>query len=202
MPKVRALLVVVGLALSAAACSGGDSTSSSGPQTVTVTESSSPSPSASDSSLTTSTSTLDPTTETTSGPPETDTPGDGSSSPSALDPTEIGSRFLTLADVFSATGEWKDDRFDIATTNQVKGMGVDVVNCGDNGTYTRSLELRLANKFRDLRFKAGQANDSPSSAQTLQVAVIGNNEQLEVQRVQFNETHEFRVDEAYSRWGM
>jgi hypothetical protein len=67
----------------------------------------------------------------------------------------------------------------------VSGIATETSSYGP--TSRRTLELRLANRFNDtLTFKVGQANDSESSGKTILVKVIGNDEQLEIQKVPFN----------------
>lgn len=54
--------------------------------------------------------------------------------------------------------------------------------------------MRLANNFEALSFSAGQANGSESSEQVLVVRVEGSGDQLEVERIPFNETATFELN--------
>ncbi|MDQ0922407.1 hypothetical protein QF038_000915 [Pseudarthrobacter sp. W1I19] len=78
-----------------------------------------------------------------------------------------------------------EKRFDVADKANISGIATETNHYGS--TSRRVLELRLANRFRDtLTFNVGQANDSESSGKKLLVKVVGNDKQLEVQKVPFN----------------
>ena len=64
--------------------------------------------------------------------------------------------------------------------------------CG-TGYAPRELELRLANNFDELTFSVGQANDSLASDQNVSVEVVGNNQQIDIRSVPFNQIQEFRI---------
>ncbi len=77
-----------------------------------------------------------------------------------------------------------ESRFEVADKADVLGISTQVTTTSEN--QPERLELRLANNFDRLNFTVGQANDSGSSSRTMVVQVLGNNKQLDVQRVPFN----------------
>jgi hypothetical protein len=132
--------------------------------------------------------------ETTS-PADTSTSSSSSSSTSSspggpLD-TDSAGRPLTLANFFQPDTSWLEKRYDIADKSQVQGIGTTVSNCYQGNA--RPLELRLGNKFEELTFSVGQANDSEASDQKLVVEVLANNQQVEIQSVPFNQVQDFRI---------
>lgn len=146
--------------------------------------------------LTSSTEPPSETSDSTSETSSAETPSDGTTPQPTLDPETLQDRELTTADAFSMYGEWRDDRFDVAKQTQLKGLGVRVSSCIESSSENAQLEFRLANKFSDLTFSAGQSNTSTSSDMTLKVDVRGNGSQLEVQRIPFNKTHDFDISVA------
>jgi len=110
-------------------------------------------------------------------------------SPPVLASNAIG-RSLTLADVFSSTGNWRDDRFDIANRAGLTGIGTEVTNCDENGAVM--LELRLAEGFNTLKMNVGQANTSKSSDQVLITEVVANGKQIDSRHVPFNKIQAFQ----------
>ena len=150
---------------------------------------------AGDSASTTSTSTKSTTASRTTTPADTSTSTSSSSSTSSSPGGPLGTdsagRPLTLADFFQPDSSWSEKRYDIADKSQVQGIGTTVSSCSQGSA--RTLELRLGNKFQELSFSAGQANDSNASDQKLVVEVLGNNEQVEIQSVPFNEIRDFRI---------
>jgi len=133
--------------------------------------------------------------ETTSSS-ETSTSTSSSSSTSSSPGGPLGSdaagRKLTLADFFQPDSQWAEKRYDIADKSQVQGIGTTVQYCG-TGYAPRELELRLANNFDELTFSVGQANDSRASDQNVTVEVLGNNQQIDIRTVPFNQIQEFRI---------
>jgi hypothetical protein len=132
--------------------------------------------------------------ETTS-PADTSTSSSSSSSTSSspggpLD-TDSAGRPLTLANFFQPDTSWLEKRYDIADKSQVQGIGTTVSNCYQGNA--RPLELRLGDKFEELTFSVGQANDSEASDQKLVVEVLANNQQVEIQSVPFNQVQDFRI---------
>lgn len=108
-----------------------------------------------------------------------------------LDPEDEGRR-LTLADFHMPSSAWDEERYDIADQRDVQGIAAEVNACGDYAP--KELELRLANNFEELTFSVAQANDSLDSDQQLTVEVLGNNEQVEIRSVPFNQIQEFTID--------
>lgn len=136
--------------------------------------------------------------ETSSSPTETSASGTTATETSAvdesdgpLDPEDEGRR-LTLADFHEPSSAWDEERYDVADEKDVQGIAAEVNQCGDYAP--RELELRLANNFEELTFSVAQANDSRDSDQYLSVEIVGNNEQLDIRSVPFNEIREFTID--------
>jgi hypothetical protein len=165
-------LLTTALLLGTAACSSfaGDSADAS----TTSPRSTSASQTSSSSETSTSTSTSS-TSASPGGPLGSDAAG----------------RKLTLADFFQPDSQWSEKRYDIADKSQVQGIGTTVVQCS-SGT-PRELELRLANNFDKLTFSVGQANDSQASDQNVSVEVLGNNQQIDIRSVPFNQIQEFTI---------
>lgn len=140
----------------------------------------------------------DPTLDSSNTPDPTasetgSAPADPDSSPgtSVLGPDKKGQE-LGLADFFSPSNSWTENRYDVATESGVSGVASDIDICGlksylDSG----KLEMRLGNNFEKMSFKVGQANTSKASDQTLVVRVAGNNKQIDIWRIPFNEIQEF-----------
>ena len=114
-----------------------------------------------------------------------------SSSPGGPLGTDSAGRPLTLANFFEPDSSWAEKRYDIADKSQVQGIGTEVTNCYQGNA--RPLELRLGNKFKQLTFSVGQANDSQASDQKLVVEVLANNQQVEIQSVPFNQVQDFKI---------
>ncbi|MGY1805854.1 hypothetical protein ACI8AF_00620 [Blastococcus sp. SYSU D00669] len=149
--------------------------------------------SSSDAEETTSASTTSSSAAETSESEEATTSASSTSASDdgVLDEEDEGRR-LTLADFFAVT-DFEERRYDVADQNDVQGIGATVQSCGGDG-YVQQLELRLANNFSELTFSAAQANDSRNSDQELAVEVVGNNEQIDIRSVPFNEVQDFTVD--------
>src|SRR4051794_36106019 len=114
-----------------------------------------------------------------------------SASPGGPLGSDAAGRKLTLADFFQPDSQWSEKRYDIADKSQVQGIGTTVVQCS-SGT-PRELELRLANNFDQLTFSVGQANDSQASDQNVSVEVLGNNQQIDIRSVPFNQIQQFTI---------
>ncbi|NYJ05812.1 hypothetical protein [Petropleomorpha daqingensis] len=115
-----------------------------------------------------------------------------SSSPGGPLGTESAGRPLHLNDFFGPSQNWSEKRYDIADKSQVQGIGTMVQNCGSRYT-PQELELRLANNFDQLTFSVGQANDSKASDQNVTVEILGNNQQIDIRSVPFNQIQQFTV---------
>ncbi|MDJ0313487.1 hypothetical protein QMG25_09530 [Arthrobacter sp. H35-D1] len=134
-----------------------------------------------------------PSTDSDSGPGPN---SDSSSTPAeshVLTPEKKG-QALTLADFFNPSSSWSESRYNLADKQDISGISAGISSCSDSSAET--LELRLANNFSNLTFSVGQANDSINSNQSLSVRVTGNNKQLDVQSVPFNEIQKFDVPVA------
>ena len=99
-------------------------------------------------------------------------------------PTTKAGTVLGLSDFFEPSSSWVESRYEVADQADVLGISTEVTTSSE--AQPEQLELRLANKFNQLDFVVGQANDSRSSSETLVVQVLGNDKQLDVQRVPFN----------------
>lgn len=143
-----------------------------------------------------STVTATATVTVTQSPPATSDPPPIDEGPTSVGPTPSEppppNTDLTTADAFKLDGNWTDDRYNIATRKQQKGMGVEVRTCSPDGGYAPSMEVRLENGFTGLAFEAGQANTSESSDQVLKVEVIGDGKQLEIRQIAFNRVQQFK----------
>jgi hypothetical protein len=185
--------VLVGGALSLTACSfgpGGSAASSSASAPTSSGQA------ATDSALPTDTAEVRPPDTATGGGDETTTTeSEGpSASPTTPDsvPTELADTPLGLSRAQRATGEWEESRYEIADRSDVPGMGV-VVDCTVEENAPQ-LEYRLANRFNALSLTVSQANSSESSDQQLTIRILGNESQLDVQKVPFNKVKPLKVD--------
>lgn len=116
-------------------------------------------------------------------------------SPTAPDtvPTDLADTPLGLNAVFSTVGEWEESRYEVADRSDVPGMGVVVATCYDDQDAPE-LEFRLANRFDELSFNVAQGNTSQDSDQQLAVRVLGNEGQLDIQKVPFNQVKPISLD--------
>jgi hypothetical protein len=103
-------------------------------------------------------------------------------------------RKLTLSDFFAPSSNWTEERFDIADTKNVTGIATPVQACYEGGAV--ELELRLGNNFSSFSFSVGQANTSLRSDQNVSVQVLGNNAQLDIESVPFNQVQSFTIPVA------
>lgn len=182
---------------------GSEDEDASAPATVTVTAApteNSPAASSTASSSRSASPTDDASTSSAS-PTETadDTPARGaSSSPTdgAVLSEDIKGQNLTLSEFFQPGDYWAENRYDVADENSISGIAREISECGAGYSGPARLELRLANNFDKLSFKAGQANQSESSRDTLVVRVVGNGNQIDIQRIPFNEVQDFDLDVA------
>jgi hypothetical protein len=132
-------------------------------------------------------------TDTSPGDGTTPTDTPSSSGPPILKSGDTG-RPLTLADVFSKTDGWRDDRFDIASKSGLTGMGSLVTSCYESNPVT--IELRLAEGFTKLTMNVGQANNSDSSDESLVTQVIANGKQIDSHHIPFNTVQPFNESVA------
>lgn len=106
-----------------------------------------------------------------------------------LEPERAGQE-LDLDDAVNVRGNWSESRFQVSDRSEARGLGV-LVDCGLKDRV--SLELRLARRFDTLEFTVGQDNNSPTSQQTLVVEVTGNQEQLDLRRIEFDQVQPFTL---------
>lgn len=162
-----------------AACGSSDPAESASPSTVTVTVTA---PATADQSRDTGTTSTSSTTAATTTDAATELS------------TVASGRKLTLSDFFNPSSAWEEDRYDIADAKDVAGIATLVQTCYSSDP--REIELRLGNNFDTFSFSLGQANNSLSSDQNVSVEVVGNNAQLEIRSVPFNEVQSFEVPVA------
>ena len=148
-------------------------------QTVTVTQ---PAPTSASAETSTEAIPTPSDSDTPTEPTETDQPTPG---PTAPKPGIIG-----LDSFFQPSGEWTENRFDVADRGQVKGVSAEITQCSQ---AFELLEMRLSNKFKALTFSAGQDNSSESSDDLLVIAVNTNGKQADVRKIKFNTVQEFNV---------
>ena len=179
---VKAVITVSAVISLAAACSGKSKTASPARLTSSV-----PSSTASSTQAPTGSPT-DTGGSSSAGDGGTASATDSSTAPAVL-PTNASGRPLTLADVFTTTGTWKDDRFSISSHQDLKGIGTSTSACSpDNASV---LELRLADGFSKLTMTAGQDNDSASSDEVLIVDVVANGTQIDTRHIKFDALQSF-----------
>ena len=138
------------------------------------------------------TQTVTPTDSQTSADPSGDAPAAPSEvdvSPSAP-PTLTAGQRLGLDAFFEPAYVWEESRYDVADRGQVQGVSALVTSCS---TPRQSLEMRLENKFKQLKFSVGQSNDSASSKYNLVVAVVANGKQVDVRNIPFNAVQDFSL---------
>jgi hypothetical protein len=193
LARPRALTVLfVGSVLVCSGC-GGDpdpASDAAAPATVTVTA---PAPvgSALEPATDPTTPELDlQATEPVETPFEEVPEGGSSPEPSSLG-TQSSGVPLGLDDVFAATGEWQEDRWDIANRKELMGMGVALRGCGPDSAA--ELDLRLAHNFSRLDMRVGQANTSTDPDQRLVVEILSGGKQEEIRRVAFDELQPFTL---------
>ncbi len=206
MNKVRSISVgsvITAAILVLSACNPPDSSqdeSVSAPATVTVTAAPvDASPTTNPSASTTATETA--STASAVSPTETadDTPVRGaspSSTEGAVLSEDVKGQNLTLSEFFQPGDYWAENRYDVADENSISGISREIRDCGSGYGGPARLELRLANNFDKLSFKAGQANQSESSRDTLVVRVVGNGNQIDIQRIPFNKVQGFDLEVA------
>jgi hypothetical protein len=173
----------MGVLFAASGCGDSDGASIAAPATVTVTAPATDTPATSASPTSRAPATTPTSTSGTTGPTATTAGGPLSSSAAGRD--------LTLNDFFDPEDYWTEARYDIADAKQVQGLAHSVFNCGSSNA--QELELRLGNNFSQLGFSVGQSNDSKDSDQYLSVEIVGNNAQIDIQSVPFNEIRSFTV---------
>jgi len=108
--------------------------------------------------------------------------------------TGAAGRKLTLSDFFSPASNWTEERYDVADVKNVTGIATTVQSCYAGSAV--ELELRLGNNFSSFAFSVGQANSSLNSDQNVSIQVLGNNSQLDIQSVPFNQVQHFNVQVA------
>jgi hypothetical protein len=167
--RTRLLLgTAIGLVLSA--CGAEDTEASPAAPTVTVT----------------ATPSTEAPTSTSRSPDNSPTPDNAPSSSAGSVPTDRVGQPLSLSDAQSFYPEWEEGLYEVADRSDVRAMGVSVTGCG-LADYSPHVEFRLANRFNSLSMNVAQANSSESSDQTLVVVVEGNDEQIDIRQVPFNE---------------
>lgn len=170
---------------------GCTSTSPAPTRTVTVTSTVTASnPTSDDTTSTEGASSSDLTTPTDALTPNSGTDGVTTSTSTQLGPEDAG-RTLGLSDFFDVDSTWSENRYGVAGRKEIPGIAA-IVGCGTSSS--QSLELRLTNSFKSLKFSVGQGNNSSKSTQILDVEVTANNTQKDIRRIPFNTVQPFALD--------
>ena len=188
--RIAAVLLPI-TALSLTACGSlpfGSKDASPTTETSTTAPSPTPTPTPSESASATASA-----TEMASATASEDPSASAEATTNGLTPENSKGRELRLSDFQepSATSDWQEKRYDVASTTNIMGIGtnLDWQNKGE-------IELRLANKFQKVTFTAGQANDSQSSDLIVRVAIFADGKEIETVDVPFNDAHAFEVKAA------
>ncbi len=191
--RLRVLSAVTGLSLLAlSGCGNGDNEATEPPPFTTVTATETV------TATTVVTQTATPSVETSTAEPDPFSDSDPGSSasaddgPTVLQPGSAQDRDLGLNDVFNTSGDWAEQRLDVASVVDVRAVSTEVSSC--NPDYGAGLEFRLANGFTKLSLSVGQANTSESSDQTMKIEVLGNDKQLDIRSVPFNSVVDLSID--------
>ena len=178
-------------ALSLTACGSlpfGSKDASPTTETSTTAPSPTPTPTPSESASATASA-----TEMASATASEDPSASAEATTNGLTPENSKGRELRLSDFQepSATSDWQEKRYDVASTTNIMGIGtnLDWQNKGE-------IELRLANKFQKVTFTAGQANVAKSSDLIMRVAIFADSKEIETVDVPFNDAHAFEVKAA------
>lgn len=154
------------------------------------------SPTATDTSVPpaaeTTEATGDPTGVVTDSTASLSSPEPAPSSEPASITTELAGTSLGLTDAHGVIGEWEEDRYEVVDRSDVEGLGVPVTSTIQSSSV--QLEYRLANRFSTLSLTVAQANNSQDSNQDLTVRVLGNEEQIGIQKVAFNKVGRLELD--------
>ena len=102
-------------------------------------------------------------------------------------------RDLRIADFFSAPIEWRDGTYDVASDRALPGVSGPLRRCNEDEANAQTFELRLANNFRRLTMRVGQANNSESSDAEVLVRFVGNGSFIDSTRVKFNKLQDVAV---------
>ena len=188
--RIAAVLLPI-TALSLTACGSlpfGSKDASPTAETSTTAPSPTPTPTPSESASATASA-----TEMASATASEDPSASAEATTNGLTPENSKGRELRLSDFQepSATSDWQEKRYDVASTTNIMGIGtnLDWQNKGE-------IELRLANKFQKVTFTAGQANDAKSSDLIMRVAIFADSKEIETVDVPFNDAHAFEVKAA------
>ena len=188
--RIAAVLLPI-TALSLTACGSlpfGSKDASPTTETSTTAPSPTPTPTPSESASATASA-----TEMASATASEDPSASAEATTNGLTPENSKGRELRLSDFQepSATSDWQEKRYDVASTTNIMGIGtnLDWQNKGE-------IELRLANKFQKVTFTAGQANDAKSSDLIMRVAIFADSKEIETVDVPFNDAHAFEVKAA------
>lgn len=188
--RIVAVLLPI-TALSLTACGSlpfGSKDASPTTETSTTAPSPTPTPTPSESASATASA-----TEVASATASEDPSASAEATTNGLTPENSKGRELRLSDFQepSATSDWQEKRYDVASTTNIMGIGtnLDWQNKGE-------IELRLANKFQKVTFTAGQANDAKSSDLIMRVAIFADSKEIETVDVPFNDAHAFEVKAA------
>ena len=173
--RIAAVLLPI-TALSLTACGSlpfGSKDASPTAETSTTASSPTPTPTPTPSESASATASA---TEMASATASEDPSASAEATTNGLTPENSKGRELRLSDFQepSATSDWQEKRYDVASTTNIMGIGtnLDWQNKGE-------IELRLANKFQKVTFTAGQANDAKSSDLIMRVAIFADSKEIE-----------------------
>ena len=190
--RIAAVLLPI-TALSLTACGSlpfGSKDASPTAETSTTASSPTPTPTPTPSESASATASA---TEMASATASEDPSASAEATTNGLTPENSKGRELRLSDFQepSATSDWQEKRYDVASTTNIMGIGtnLDWQNKGE-------IELRLANKFQKVTFTAGQANVAKSSDLIMRVAIFADSKEIETVDVPFNDAHAFEVKAA------
>ena len=190
--RIAAVLLPI-TALSLTACGSlpfGSKDASPTAETSTTASSPTPTPTPTPSESASATASA---TEMASATASEDPSASAEATTNGLTPENSKGRELRLSDFQepSATSDWQEKRYDVASITNTMGIGTKLDWQNDD-----EIELRLANKFQKVTFTAGQANDAKSSDLIMRVAIFADSKEIETVDVPFNDAHAFEVKAA------
>ncbi|WP_455188880.1 hypothetical protein [Actinomyces naeslundii] len=190
--RIAAVLLPI-TALSLTACGSlpfGSKDASPTAETSTTASSPTPTPTPTPSESASATASA---TEMASATASEDPSASAEATTNGLTPENSKGRELRLSDFQepSATSDWQEKRYDVASTTNIMGIGTNL-----DWQSKGEIELRLANKFQKVTFTAGQANDAKSSDLIMRVAIFADSKEIETVDVPFNDAHAFEVKAA------
>lgn len=134
----------------------------------------------------------DPQGDSTTPPPSSDAgPTGNPGSTGGAAPSLPTDRELTIDDIFKISPEAREGTFDVATTENQKGIGITIFPYSSS---EEEVELRLGNRYEELTFTIGQDNNSETSDMVLKVEIEKNGTSDDFENIPFNQTTPITVD--------